>query len=127
MLPNLRATPHGYIYLKTVPADLVPAIGKTVTKKSLGRDFKLAKIRWAELEAETTRLFHDTRQQMALVLSAEDALAAFLKKDPHTRLKVLPAGRKGLAEQVVSPISCRPVGRLFGTQIRRALEGCDGT
>lgn len=55
MLPNLRATPHGYIYLKTVPADLVPAIGKTVIKKSLGRDFKLAKVRWAELEAETKR------------------------------------------------------------------------
>ncbi|SDE01964.1 DUF6538 domain-containing protein [Paraburkholderia lycopersici] len=126
MLPNLRATPYGYTYLKTVPADLVPVIGKTVIKKSLGRDFKLAKVRWAELEAETTRLFHDTRQQMALGRSAEDALAAFLKKDPHTRLKALPAGRKGLAEQLsalyLAGLSDDYSARKYGERWKDATE-----
>lgn len=100
MLPNLRKTPHGFTYLKTVPADLHPVIGKTVIKKALGRDFKLARVRWAELEAETARLFHDARQQLAQGRRLEDALEAFLKKDPRTRLKALPAAREGLAEQL---------------------------
>jgi hypothetical protein len=32
MLPNLQKTSHGYIYRKTVPADLRGVIGKTVIK-----------------------------------------------------------------------------------------------
>jgi hypothetical protein len=101
MLPNLRRTPHGYTYLKTVPKDLQPVIGKTVIKQALGRDFKVVKVLWAQLEAENTRLFHDARQQIAQGRSAQNALEAFEQSDPRTRrLKVLPAGRDGLAEQL---------------------------
>ncbi|HDR8920156.1 TPA: hypothetical protein QDA94_005332 [Burkholderia vietnamiensis] len=101
MLPNLRRTPHGYTYLKTVPEDLQPVIGKTVIKKALGRDFKLVKVLWAQLEAENTRLFHDARQRLAQGRSFKDALEAFEKSGPRNRqLKALPAGRKGLAEQL---------------------------
>lgn len=100
MLPNLRKTPSGYVYLKAVPADLQEAIGKTVIKKSLGRQFSLAKERWAELEAHSTKLFQSTRQQLVLGRRTEDAIDAFLKKDPAKRLKVLEANRPGLAGQL---------------------------
>lgn len=100
MLPNLRRTLHGYTYLKTVPADLRQVIGKTVIKKALGRDFKRAKVQWAELEAETTKWFEDSRHSLAQGRTVEDALEAFSRKNPHTRLKALPAGREGLAEQL---------------------------
>lgn len=100
MLPNLRKTAHGYTYLKAVPADLQQVIGKTVFKKALGRDFKLAKAQWAELEADTSRLIQEARQQLAQGRSREDALEAYLSKDPLTRLKTLPAAREGLAEQL---------------------------
>ena len=43
MLPNLRKTPHGYTYLKSIPQDLHDFFGKTVFKVALGRDFKQAK------------------------------------------------------------------------------------
>lgn len=100
MLPNLRKTSSGYVYLKTVPADLQATIGKTVIKKALGRQFTVAKAKWAELEAQSTKLFQTTRQQLALGQGTEDALDAFLKKHPAKRLKVLEANRPGLAEQL---------------------------
>lgn len=100
MLPNLRHTRHGYTYLKTVPHDLRQVIGKTVIKKALGRDFKQARVEWAELEAKTTRQFLEARQQLTQGLSVEEALEAYLKKDPDSRLKALPAGRAGLAGQL---------------------------
>jgi hypothetical protein len=100
MLPNLRKTPSGYVYLKTVPADLRPAIGKTVIKKALGRQFSVAKAMWAELESQSTKLFQATRQQLALGQRIEDALDAHLKKAPAKRLKALEANRPGLGEQL---------------------------
>jgi hypothetical protein len=48
--PNLRKTPHGYTYLRAVPAELRPFLLKTVVKEALGRDRKKALARWAELE-----------------------------------------------------------------------------
>lgn len=100
MLPNLRKTPSGYVYLKTIPADLQDALGKTVIKKALGRQFNLAKEKWAELEAQSTKLFQSTRQQLALGRTAESAINAYLQKDPIKRLKSLKADRPGLAEQL---------------------------
>lgn len=100
MLPNLRRTPHGYTYLKTVPADLQKALGKTVIKKALGRQFAVAKTKWAELEAETTALFQRTRQQLQCGQSTEDAIKAYLRKPRATRLNALDAGRPGLATQL---------------------------
>lgn len=100
MLPNLRKTPHGYYYLKTVPTDLRQALGKTVIKKALGRDFKSARLEWAELEATTSQLFSSARAEASQERTLEASLEAFLKKDPLTRLKPLPAGREGLANQI---------------------------
>jgi len=100
MLPNLRKTPHGYTYLKSIPEDLHGSFDKTVFKKALGRDFKQAKLRWAELEADTTRQIQEARQKLAHDRSVEDALKAYLKKDANSRLKSLPAAREGLAEQL---------------------------
>jgi hypothetical protein len=100
MLPNLQKTPHGYTYRKTVPADLQDVIGKTVIKKALGPNFSVAKVRWAELEAETTDLFQRTRQHLQRSESAEDAIDAYLKRPRATRLKALDAARPGLAAQL---------------------------
>lgn len=100
MLPNLRKTPHGYTYLKTVPADLQEVLGKTVVKKALGPKFSVAKLRWAELEAETTDLFQKARQQLQGAQTVEDAIKAYLDKPRATRLKALEADRPGLAAQL---------------------------
>lgn len=100
MLPNLQKTPHGYTYRKTVPADLQDVIGKTVIKKALGPKFSVAKVRWAELEAETTDLFQRTRQHLRRSQSADDAIDAYLKQPRATRLKALDAARPGLAAQL---------------------------
>ncbi|QYG08991.1 DUF6538 domain-containing protein [Janthinobacterium sp. PAMC25594] len=100
MLPNLRKTQSGYVYLKTVPADLRAAIGKTVIKKALGRQFSVAKAMWAELESQSTKLFQTTRQQLALGQRTEGAVDAYLKKDSAKRLKALDANRPGLGEQL---------------------------
>ena len=100
MLPNLRKTPHGYTYLKTVPADLQSVLGKTVVKKALGRNYSVVKVRWAELEAKTTALFQTTRQQLQGARGVEDAIKAYLAKPRATRLKALEANRPGLAAQL---------------------------
>lgn len=100
MLPNLQKTPHGYTFRKTVPPDLRKAIGKTVIKEALGRNPDVVKLRWAELQAETTALFQSTRQELQRSRSAEDAIDAYLKQPRATRLKNLDAGRPGLAAQL---------------------------
>lgn len=100
MLPNLRKTPHGYTYLKTVPVDLREVLDTTVVKRALGRNYSVAKARWAELEAETTALFQRLRQDLQRSQSAEDAIDAYLKQPRATRLKPLDAGRPGLAAQL---------------------------
>jgi integrase len=100
MLPNLQKTPHGYTYRKTVPTDLREVIGKTVIKEALGPRFSVAKVRWAELQAETADLFQRTRQHLQRSQSAEDAIDAYLKLPRATRLKALNANRPGLAAQL---------------------------
>ena len=100
MLPNLRKTPHGYTYLKTVPVDLRKVLDTTVVKRALGRNYSVAKARWAELEAETTALFQRLRQDLQRSQSAEDAIDAYLRQPRATRLKPLDAGRPGLAAQL---------------------------
>jgi hypothetical protein len=100
MLPNLRKTPHGYTYLKTVPADLREVLDKTVVKEALGRNYIVAKVRWAELEAETTALFQRLRQDLQRSQSEDDAIKAYLDKPRASRLKTLDAGRPGLAAQL---------------------------
>ena len=102
MPPNLRKTPHGYTYLRTIPVELRPILPgqKTVIKVALGRDRKAALARWAQLEIDSTKLFEDARASLTRGRSAEDALTSFLKKDPVIRLKKLPANREGLAEQL---------------------------
>jgi hypothetical protein len=100
MLPNLRKTPHGYTYLKTVPADLREVLDKTVVKEALGRNYSVAKVRWAELEAETTALFQRLRQDLQRSQSEDDAIKAYLAKPCASRLKTLDAGRPGLAAQL---------------------------
>ena len=102
MPPNLRKTPHGYTYLRTIPVELRSRLPgkKTVIKVALGRDRKKALARWAELEIQSTKLFEDARTSLVQGRSADDALASFLKKDPVIRLKKLPASSEGLAEQL---------------------------
>lgn len=102
MPQNLRKTPHGYTYLKTVPHDLKKALGKTVIKKALGRKFSDAKIQAAELEAETVALFQRLREQEVSEQSADDAIDMYLKKPAATRLTSLDAGRPGLSSQLAS-------------------------
>jgi len=100
MLPNLRKTPHGYTYLKTVPDDLQAALKKTVVKKALGRNYSVVKVRWAELEAQTTALFQKLRQDLQRSQNEEDAIKAYLAKPREARLKNLDAGQPGLAAQL---------------------------
>ncbi|MYM85247.1 hypothetical protein GTP44_25325 [Duganella sp. FT50W] len=102
MPPNLRKSPYGYTYLRSIPAELRPLIPgkKTVVKEALGRDRSKALARWAELEVYTTKLFADARNILLTGRRQESALDAFLKKDRATRLKELPASTDGLAEQL---------------------------
>jgi integrase len=118
MPPNLRKTPHGYTYLKTVPADLQEVLGKTVVKKALGPKFSVAKLRWAELEAETTELFQKARQQLQGAQTVEDAIKAYLAKPRATRLKALEADSPGLAAQ----LSALYLAGLSGDSLARSKQ-----
>lgn len=106
MPPNLRKTPHGYTYLRSIPVELRPYIAdqkykfKTVIKEAFGRDKKNALARWGEFEIYSTKLFEDARTALAGGRLEESALDAFLKKDPATRLKKLAASTEGLADQL---------------------------
>jgi hypothetical protein len=57
MLPKLQPTPHGYTNRKVAPADLLTAVDKTEIREALGREFSVAKVSWAELQAETMAPF----------------------------------------------------------------------
>lgn len=102
MPPNLYSDKHGYTYRRAIPVPLRPLIpgNKTVIKEALGRDRKKALLRWAELEIYSTNLFESARALVVSGRSEEDALDAFLKKNPLTRLKKLPANYEGLADQL---------------------------
>lgn len=100
MPENMRKTPHGYNYLKTVPKDLRQALGKTVIKKSLSPKYAIAKAQCATLEAETTELFQRLRQSAQNQVATDDAIEAYRKKPRSSRLKPLDAGSQGLAAQL---------------------------
>ncbi|WP_143433134.1 DUF6538 domain-containing protein [Herbaspirillum camelliae] len=69
MPTNLSITKTGiYKYRKVVPADVRHIIKKAEFKESLGGDRRLALVRHAELEAETTQLIYAARQQIDVTM-----------------------------------------------------------
>lgn len=83
MPPNMRKTPHGYTYLRAVPSELREVVKKTVFKKALGRNYKVAKDQVAQLEVESNRVIAEARAMLA----NSQALDSYLKCGPESRLK----------------------------------------
>jgi hypothetical protein len=95
---NMVKTSSGYAYRKLIPADVRHIINKSEFKKSLGKDYLLAKSKCAKLEAQVTKMIEDARQMMA----GQNSIDSYLKRSPDTRLQTIKASTAGLSEQVSS-------------------------
>lgn len=95
---NMVKTSSGYAYRKLIPADVRHIINKSEFKKSLGKDYLLAKSKCAKLEAQVTKMIDDARQMMA----GQNSIDSYLKRSPGTRLNTIKANTAGLSEQVSS-------------------------
>ncbi|MBC3930011.1 DUF6538 domain-containing protein [Undibacterium sp. CY21W] len=95
---NMVKTSSGYAYRKLIPADVRHIINKSEFKKSLGKDYLLAKSKCAKLEAQVTKMIEDARQMMA----GQNSIDSYLKRSPGTRLNTIKANSAGLSEQVSS-------------------------
>lgn len=96
MPPNLVKTGSGYSYRKAIPADVQHIIKQTEFKRSLGKDYRSAKLEWAKLEAQVTKMIEDARQTLA----AEHSIDSYLKRSSDTRLRAIRADTAGLSGQV---------------------------
>lgn len=96
MPQNLVKTSSGYVYRKSIPADVRHIIKQSEFKRSLGKDFRSAKIEWAKLEAQVTKMIEDAR----LSLAAQHSIDSYLKRSADSRLKSISADTPGLSSQV---------------------------
>lgn len=101
MPANMRKTTTGYQYRRVVPAELRVAIGKREIKKSLGKDYRQAKIRLMQLEVETDSAFASARA--AGGSPADTSLQEYEQIPPMSRrLQKISATEPGLAERLGS-------------------------
>ncbi len=96
MPQNLVKTSSGYVYRKSIPADVRHIIQKSEFKRSLGKDFRAAKIEWAKLEAQVMQMIEEARQSLA----AQYSIDSYLKRSANSRLQTISAGTPGLSSQV---------------------------
>lgn len=96
MPQNLVKTSSGYVYRKSIPADVRHIIQKSEFKRSLGKDFRAAKVEWAKLEAQVTQMIEEARQSLA----AQHSIDSYLKRSADSRLKTIRADTPGLSSQV---------------------------
>lgn len=98
MPQNMRKTAHGFEYRRVVPSELRAQIGKREIKKSLGKDFRIAKEKLAELEVETNADFARARAATERNMSLE----AYLSLHPSARLKPISGSSPNLAGKLSS-------------------------
>lgn len=96
MPQNLVKTPSGYVYRKSIPADVRHIIQQSEFKRSLGKDYRTAKVEWAKLEAQVTKMIEDARQTLA----GQHSIDSYLKRSADSRLKTIRADTPGLSGQV---------------------------
>lgn len=81
----MRKDDNGYKFVRPIPKALQVPLGKANFIKRLGRDYRQAKIVYAEFAVETERLLAEARGQRA----TQNSVQAFLARDTGTRLKTI--------------------------------------
>ena len=102
MPPNLHKTAAGFIYRRVIPADARTAVGKREIKKSLGHDFRIAKIELAKLEVKTNAAIGAARAKVKGLQGSQQDLEAYLKKPGKNRTKLITVLTPELAGQISS-------------------------
>jgi hypothetical protein len=100
MPPNLYQTASGFLYRRTIPTEARDAIGKREIKKSLGRDYAIAKVELAKLEVQTNSLISAALAQVKDVQTAQQSLESYLKKPTKSRTKLITALTPELPGQI---------------------------
>jgi hypothetical protein len=96
MPQNLGKTSGGYVYRKSIPADVRHIVKQSEFKRSLGKGYRSARLECAKLEVHVTTMIEDARHTLA----AQHSIDSYLKRSSDTRLRTIRADTDGLSGQV---------------------------